>query len=185
MEDNQIIDLFFARDEDAIGAVDAKYGRLCRDLSRRILADDRDAQECVSDAYLGLWNAIPPRRPNPLLAFLCKLVRNISVSRYHYNTAAKRSSRYEVALEELEHCLTAPETPETVLERKELTRYLEEFLSGLSQTDRVIFLRRYWFADSYADIAARVALRDGTVSVRLIRLRKKLRHFLEEKEVLP
>lgn len=183
MEDGKIIDLFFARDEDAIGAVDVKYGRLCRDLSRRILADDRDVQECVSDAYLGLWNAIPPRRPDPLLAFLCKLVRNLSITRYHYNTAAKRSSRYEVAMEELEHCLAAPETPETVLERKELTRLLEEFLLGLSRQDRVIFLRRYWFADSYTEIADRVALREGTVSVRLTRLRKKLRHFLEEKEV--
>ena len=185
MEDCKIIDLFFARDEDAIGAVDSKYGRLCLDLSRRILADERDAQECVSDAYLGLWNAIPPRRPNPLLAFLCKLVRNISITRYHHNTAAKRSSQYEVALEELENTLATPETPETVLERKELTRLLEEFLSELSKADRVIFLRRYWFADSYADIVARVDLREGTVSVRLTRLRKKLRHFLEEKEVLP
>lgn len=185
MEDCKIIDLFFARDEDAIGAVDAKYGRLCHDLSRRILADERDAQECVSDAYLGLWNAIPPRRPNPLLAFLSRLVRNISVSRYHYNTAAKRFSRYEVTLEELANTLATPETPETVMERKELTRFLEEFLSGLSRQDRVIFLRRYWFADSYADIAARTGLREGTVSVRLTRLRKKLRHFLEEKEVLP
>ena len=185
MEDSKIIDLFFARDEDAIGAVDTKYGRLCQDLSRRILADDRDVQECISDAYLGLWNTIPPQRPNPLVAFLCKLVRNLSVTRYHYNTAAKRSSRYEVALEELEHSLSAPETPETVLERKELTRLLEEFLSGLSRQDRVIFLRRYWFADSYAAIGDRVALREGTVSVRLTRLRKKLRHFLVEKEVLP
>ena len=185
MEDCKIIDLFFARDEDAIGAVDSKYGRLCHDLSRRILADDRDVQECVSDAYLGLWNAIPPRRPNPLLAFLSKLVRNISITRYHYNTAAKRSSQYEVALDELEHCLAAPETPETVLERKELTRLLEEFLSELSKADRVIFLRRYWFADSYADIAARTGLREGTVSVRLTRLRQKLRRFLEEQEVFP
>lgn len=185
MEDRKIIDLFFARDEDAIGAVDAKYGRLCRDLARRILADDRDAQECVSDAYLGLWNAIPPSRPDPLSAFLCALVRNISVTRYHRNTAAKRSSQYEVALEELEHSLAAPETPETVLARKELTRFLNAFLSGLSRQDRVIFLRRYWFADSYADIAARTGLREGTVSVRLTRLRKKLRHFLEEKEVYP
>lgn len=185
MEDSKIIDLFFARDEDALEAVDTKYGRFCHDLSRRILADNRDVQECVSDAYLGLWNAIPPQRPNPLLAFLSKLVRNISVTRYHYNTAAKRSSQYEVALEELEHCLAAPETPETVLERKELTRLLEEFLSGLSQLDRVIFLRRYWFADSYADIADRVNLREGAVSVRLTRLRKKLRRFLEEKEVFP
>ena len=185
MDDSKIIELFFARDEDAIGAVDTKYGRLCHDLSRRILADERDAQECVSDAYLGLWNTIPPRRPNPLLAFLCKLVRNISVTRYHYNTAAKRSSRYEVTLEELENTLAAPETPETVLERKELTQLLETFLSGLSRQDRVIFLRRYWFADSYAEIANRTGLREGTVSVRLTRLRKKLRHFLEEKEVLP
>lgn len=185
MEDTQIIGLFLARNEDAIGAVDAKYGRLCRDLSRRILNDDRDVQECVSDAYLGLWNAIPPQRPNPLLAFLCKLVRNISITRHYYNTAAKRSSQYEIALEELEHSLASPETPETVLERKALTRLLEEFLSGLSKQDRVIFLRRYWFADSYAEIGDRVALREGTVSVRLSRMRKKLRHFLEQKEVFP
>lgn len=185
MEDTQIIDLFFARSEDAIGAVDAKYGRLCHDLSRHILNDDRDVQECVSDAYLGLWNAIPPQRPNPLLAFLCKLVRNISITRHHYNTAAKRASQYEVALEELEHCLASPETPETAMEQKELTQLLEEFLAGLNREDRVIFLRRYWFADSYADIAPRVGMREGTVSVRLSRVRKKLRVFLQDKEVLP
>lgn len=185
MDDNQIIALFFARSEQAISELDRKYGAVCHNLSFQILQDRLDAQECVNDAYLGIWNAVPPQRPNPLLTFLCALVRKISITRYHYNTAAKRNSRYTAALEELEGCLAAPDTPEAAAERKELVRLLERFLDSLSRTDRVIFLRRYWFADGYAEIARQVGLSEKNVSVRLSRTRKLLREYLIREDALP
>ena len=183
MDDSAIIDLFFARDEAAIREVDAKYGPLCHRLSYNILNNEQDAEECVSESYLGLWNAIPPRRPNPLPAFLCKIVRNRSIARYHANTAAKRNGAYDAALSEIEPCLAAPDDPQSHLEVKELARLLEQFLDSLSPENRVIFLRRYWFADSYADIAKQVGLTEKNVSVRLTRIRAQLRGHLIRNEV--
>ena len=184
MDDNVILDLFFARDEQAIQEVDGKYGSLCRRLSYNILNNAQDAEECVNDSYLGLWDAIPPQRPNPLLTFLCKIVRNRSIARYHANTAAKRNSSYDTALSEIEPCLAAPGDPQSELEVKELARTLERFLDNLSRENRVIFLRRYWFSDSYADIAAQVGLSEKNVSVRLTRIRAQLRTHLIRNEVL-
>lgn len=184
MEDAQIIDLFFARDQQAIGALDSKYGGVCRQLSCQILNSRLDAEECVNDAYLGVWNAIPPARPNPLLTFLCRVVRNLSIKRYHANTAIKRNSVYDVALSEVEQEVTAPDSVESALEAKALARLIEAFLDSLSAVDRVIFLRRYWFSDSYEQIARRVGLTEKNVSVKLTRLRRRLREHLLREGVL-
>ena len=178
MDDIKIIDLFFARSELAIEALDGKYGAICHNLSRSILKDQQDAEECVNDAYLGVWNAIPPHRPNPLSVFVCKIVRNISIMRYRANTALKRNSNYDSTMEELENCLSSS------LEEKELIAIIEDFLRGLSQENRVIFLRRYWFSDSYAEIAARTGLTEKNVSVRLSRIRKQLQTHLAVRGVL-
>ena len=107
VDDNQILELFFARSEQAIKELDSKYGKICHKVSYNILNDLQDAEECVNDAYLGAWNAIPPERPNPLLSFLCRIVRNQSIMRYHAKTAMKRNSTYDIALDELENCLSA------------------------------------------------------------------------------
>lgn len=184
MDDSTILDLFFARDQRAIEALDSKYGSNCRRLSRNILRDPRDAEECVNDAYLGAWNAIPPARPNPLATFVYKIVRNLSLKRHRDNTAQKRDSRYDAALSELGEQFPTAETPESLLAARELARLLEQFLDGLSRENRVLFLRRYWFADPYADIAAHMGLSEKAVSSRLTRLRKQLRRFLTEKGVL-
>lgn len=184
MDDESIIDLFFARSEQAIKELDSKYGKVCHRLSYNILHNDLDAEECVNDAYLGTWNAIPPQRPNPLLTFLCKIVRNLSIMRHHTNTAMKRNSIYDVALEEIEDCLSSPETVEKELETKELARNIESFLDTLTEENRVIFMRRYWFSDSYADIAERVGMTEKNVSVRLTRTRKQMRDYLIERGVL-
>lgn len=184
MDDNVILDLFFTRDEQAIQEVDSKYGSLCHKLSYNILNNEQDAEECVNESYLGLWNAIPPQRPNPLVSFLCRIVRNRSIARYHANTAAKRNGAYDAALSEIEPCLAAPDDPQTELEAKELARTLEQFLDNLSRENRVIFLRRYWFSDSYADIAAQVGLSEKNISVRLTRIRAQLRTHLIRNEVL-
>lgn len=178
VEDTQIIDLFFARDQQAITELDAKYGSMCRKLSYQILNNRLDSEECVNDAYLGTWNTIPPERPNPLRTFLCKIVRNLSIKRYHANTAAKRNSMYDVALSEVEQDVMTLNTVEDEIEAKALARLIEVFLDSLSAENRVIFMRRYWFSDSYEDIAQKVGITEKNVSVRLSRLRRQLKLFL-------
>jgi len=184
MDDKQIIALFFARSEHAISELSAKYGRLCQQIAVNILSNQQDAEECVNDAYLGAWNTIPPQKPNPLQAYICKIVRNIAITRYHANTAMKRNSHYDVALDELENCLFSVDTPESMLQAKELSGLLDRFLSGLDTRSRVMFVRRYWYADSVADIAAEFHMRPNTVSVKLGRIRDNLRNFLRKEGYL-
>ena len=178
MTDEKIIELFFERSEQAIKELDGRYGRICQSVSYGILGNYQDAEECVNDAYLGVWNAIPPIKPNSLLAFVCKIIRNISLKRYEKNTAVKRNSIYDVSMTELEECLASSDTVEEKIEERELTKKIEEFLDSLSKENRVIFLRRYWFYDTYADISNRVGLTEKNVSVRLTRIRKELREYL-------
>ena len=184
MNDDRIIELFFERSEQAITELDDKYGRVCYSVSYNILNNRADAEECVNDAYLGTWNSIPPAKPNPLCAFVCKIVRNISLKRYEYNTAVKRNRVYDVAMEELENCLSSSTTDEEEIAERELPKIIESFLDSLSKENRVIFLRRYWFSDTYCDIAKQVGLTEKNVSVRLTRIRKELREYLLEREVL-
>lgn len=133
IDDKRIIELFFERSELAIRELDIKYGKICHNLSYKIVNDRRDAEECVNDAYLGAWNTIPPAKPNPLLAYICKIVRNISLKLYYRKGAAKRNSVYEVAMQELELYLSASDTVETEVETKELARIIESFLDTLSE----------------------------------------------------
>ena len=184
MNDEKIIELFFERSEEAIRELDLKYGKVFYALSFKILNDRQDAEECVSDSYLGVWNAIPPAKPAPLLSFVCKIVRNVSLKRYERNTAAKRNGFYDVALEELEDCLASSTTVEDEIAEKELTEVIESFLDALTKENRVIFLRRYWFSDTYADIAKQVGLTEKNVSVRLTRIRKDLRTYLLRRRLL-
>lgn len=183
IDDKSIIELFFDRSEKAIVELDMKYGKLCHKLSYNILNSCQDAEECVNDAYLGVWNAIPPAKPNPLRAYICKVVRNISLKLYYRKEAEKRKSGYDIAMEELEDHLPAPNTVEAEVEAKELTRIIERFLDTLSDENCVIFLRRYWFSDPYTEIAKRVGISEKSVSMRLVRLRKQLKRYLEESEV--
>ena len=183
MDDEKILDLFFERSEEAIEAAGQKYGALAVKIATNILGDRSDAEECVNDSYLALWNAIPPARPGHLASFLCKIVRNLSLKRYQYNTAQKRNSVYDVALEEIAEFLPSQNTVEQEIEAGELTVMLEEFMDSLSQENRVIFMRRYWFADPYEDIADRVGMTVKNVSVRLVRMRKSLRGYLAERGV--
>ena len=182
-EDGKIIELFFARSERAIQELDRKFGKICHKLSYNILNCWDDAEECVNDAYLGVWNAIPPAKPDPLQAYLCKIVRNISLKLYYRKKAAKRNSVYDIAMEELEDYLSAPNTVEAELEARELAEIIESFLETLTVENRVIFMRRYAYMDTYSDIAARVGLSEKNVSVRLTRMRRNLKQYLTEREV--
>ena len=183
MEDNKIIELLFARSEKALTEVSRKYGKLCLQVATNILGNHADAEECVNDAYLALWKAIPPQRPQFLLAFLLRIVKNICINRYEYNTASKRNSNYTVCLEEIAYCIPASTSVEEELEASLTATYIQEFLDTLSSKDRILFVRRYWYFDAFEHLAALTGMREGTVRVRLSRVRDKLRKYLEERGV--
>ncbi len=183
IDDEKIIEMFFQRSEQGIRELDVKYGKICRNLSYNIVNNRQDAEECVNDAYLGAWNAIPPVRPDPLLSYIVKIVRNISLKIYWRKEAAKRSGHYTIALEEIEGCIADQKTVEDEIEARELARIIGEFLDTLTLENRVIFMRRYWFADSYKDIAEFMGLSEKNISVRLTRIREKMKQYLIEREV--
>ena len=178
--DREIVSLFLARSETAIEELEAKYGRLIRSVAKNILKDERDAEEAVQDACLAVWDGIPPDDPKSLMAYTAGIARNIAVKAYHRNTAKKRNSFYDAALEELAECLPAGGTPESELLKKELTGIINRFLENESREDRVIFVRRYWFSDGIPAIAKRLGMSENGVSVRLSRTRKRLRKHLEK-----
>ena len=184
IEDEKIIEMFFERSEQGIRELDIKYGKVCHKLSYNIVNSRQDAEECVNDAYLGAWNAIPPVHPNPLLSYIVKIVRNISLKIYYRKEAAKRNSTYTIAMEEIEACIADPNTVEAEIEARELARIIEAFLDTLTVKERVIFMRRYAYADTYADIAKRVGISEKNVSVRLALIRQKMKQYLIEREVL-
>ncbi len=184
IEDERIIELFFGRSEQAIQELYNKYGKVFHKLSYNIVNNRQDAQEWVNDAYLGAWNAIPPARPKPLLTYICKIVRNISLNRYYHNEAAKRNSAYTIAMEEIDSCLAASDTVEGAVEAARLAGGVEDFLETLTVENRVIFMRRYWFCDSLREIAGYVGLTEKTVSVRLTRIRQKMRAYLSKRGVI-
>ena len=185
VEDQQIIALFQQRSENAIVELSAKYGPLCKKLAYNILGDRHDAEECVNDAYLTLWNKIPPEAPEPLSAYLCAVVRNIAINRYYYNTAAQRSSSYTVALQEIEGCLPSPASVESDYLAKETTRSIEQFLKKQDQKARVLFMRRYWYGDSIEELSALFGISKHQVSVRLHRIRTKLKKHLIKEGIYP
>lgn len=184
MDDNRIIDLFFARSEQAIDELDKTYGSAVRKTAANILYSRLDVEETVDDTYMGCWTRIPPARPAPLVCFVCRIARNIAVSRVRCETAAKRNSGFDLVLDEIEEFVPSDTDVESELEAKELLSTINSFLSALDYDDRYIFIRRYWFADSVKDIAASMDCRENRVSVRLTRLRKKLRNILEKEGVI-
>ena len=183
IDDERIIEMLFERSEQGIRELDLKYGKICHNLSYNIVNNRQDAEECVNDAYLDAWNAIPPVHPNPLLSFIVKIVRNISLKIYWRKEADKRGGHYTVALEEIEGYIADLKTVEGEIEARELARIIEKFLDTLTLENRVIFMRRYWFADSYKDIAEFVGLTEKNISVRLTRIREKMKQYLIEREV--
>lgn len=183
IDDEKIIELFFKRSEQAIWELDVKYGKVCHNIAYNIVNNRQDAEECVNDAYMGAWNAIPPAHPNPLLSYIVKIVRNISLKIYWGKEATKRNGHYKLALEEIEGCIADQKSVEDEIEARELAHIIEEFLDTLTAKERVIFMRRYAYADTYADIAKRVGISDKNVSVRLTLIRQKLKQHLIEREV--
>lgn len=184
MDDSKLIELFNARSELAIEELIKKYGRLCQSISYNILANSEDVEECLNDTYLSIWNSIPPANPNPLVAYICATVRNISLAMLRRNTAQKRKCEYTVVLDELEDILQARENVENEILSKELSGYIERFLDNQTEENRCIFLSRYYFLFSYEAIAQRTGLSVKNISVRLVRMRKALKKDLEKRGVM-
>ena len=178
LEDSKIISLFFERSEQAIEELNRKYGSAVKKTAANILNDRLDVEECVNDTYLRVWNDIPPHVPDPLAGYVCRIARNLAVNRYHANNAEKRRSNYDLVLDEIEECIPSGVNVETDYEAKELTAAINRFLAALNKEDRFLFVRRYWYADSVTDLAAMTNGSANRISVRLFRLREKLRNSL-------
>ena len=174
--DEEIIALYFARDEQAIRRTDERYGQFCHRLAMSILSNRLDAEECVSDTYIKTWNSIPPTRPRSLQAFLGRLVKNISINRYHESKAQKRNRDFDLSLSELEECIAAPDE-----RAEELPALLDEFLEGLEPLERKLFCGRYWHSYSMDTLARAYGLTVNAVTLRVSRTRGKLKAFLEER----
>lgn len=181
MEDKSIVELYFLRSEQAIAETSAKYGRYCHTIAYNILQNDEEAEESVNDTYLGAWNAMPPHRPSVLSTFLGKITRRVSLDRWRRRHAAKRGSgEMPVALDELSECLPGGEEVEVALDRKELARLLSSFVKRLPDTDRRVFVCRYFYLESVEAVAERFSFSVSKVKSMLFRTRFKLRAILEK-----
>ncbi len=189
MEDIQIIELFWKRDEKAIRETQRRYEPYCRSIARRMLQNHQDVQECLNDTWLGIWKAIPPHRPDCLRTFVGKITRNFALKRLERAAAQKRGQgQVELALEELDFSLAGPAEVEQQVEEsfdhKKLAAVLEHFLRSLSRQARVLFLRRYWYFCSIGEIARGEGLSEGAVKSSLFRTREKLKAILKEEGLL-
>ena len=183
MEDKEIINLYFARSEQAIAETERKYGTYCRGIAYRILESHDDSKECVNDAYLRVWNAIPPQRPNSFRAFIGRITRNLALGRYRADHAKKRGGgSVEIALEELQEAVPCL-SPEEAVDRAVLVQLIEAFLEDLTPQARAFFLRRYWYFSSISEIAADYRVGVSKVKVSLLRSRNALKARLEKEGV--
>lgn len=184
MDDGEIMDLFFERSENAIVQLSDKYGSIFMKESMNLVGNYADAEECVNDAYLSAWNAIPPQRPKSLFAFVCRIVRNLSINRYRRNIAHKRKGNYDLCIEEWEKCIASQKSIDDEIAESELSSYINEFLGSLNKTDQMIFVRRFWYLDAYEDISKEAGLKENTIRVRVSRTKTKLKAFLEKRGVI-
>ena len=181
MEDDAIVTLYWQRDEEALRASEEKYGPRLRGLAQRILADAHDAEECENDTYLEAWNRIPPHRPESYLyPFLARITRHLSLNCCRDRERLKRSAHLCELSAEMEQCLPAPDDLSCRLDDLALREAINGFLGTLSPEKRNIFLRRYWYLDSIADISHRFALSQSKVKTTLFRSRNQLRAYLEK-----
>ena len=184
MEDHAIIELYWERSEDAISKTAAKYGGYCYAIAYNILSNNEDAEESVNDTWLAAWNTMPPRRPKLLAAFLGKMTRYISLDRWKNRTARKRGGgEVPLVLEELEECISGEDSVEKEYLQKEFAKSLNQFVENLPDTERKVFLCRYWYMDSIEDIAERFGFSESKVASMLHRTRGKLRKMLEQEGI--
>lgn len=181
MEDHQIITLFFERDEAAIEETQQKYGTYCRTIADRILDSPEDAEECVNDAMLRVWDAIPPQKPVRFKLFLARIVRNLAFDRYKLRKTAKRGGGEITAiLDELAECVADMKDVERELDSRALRQCMNDFTAALPSRERSLFVGRYFYAKGVGEIAKELGLKENYCSVLLSRIRQKLRQHLEQ-----
>ena len=180
MNDEEILDLYWTRQEKAIYETDKKYGKYCNTISFNILQNNEEAKECVNDTYLKAWNNIPPKRPNVLKIYLGRITRNLAINQYEKRKAKKRDYTLEVALEELNECVSSKNNVEEVVDYNELVNVLNTFLSELSENKRKIFLERYWYLYSIKEISSNNKISESNTKAILMRIRNQLKDYLKE-----
>ena len=184
MDDGQIIELYWQRDQAALGETQMKYGALCRAVAKNILGREEDTEECVNDALFQTWSSIPPERPQRLGAWLARVTRNLALNRWNRDHAQKRCSGVTALLNELEECIPGPVTVEKELEDKELAAVIDRWLRGRSKEDRTLFLRRYWYGAELQELAAEREISPNRLAQKMFRLRRSLKQTLEKEGYL-
>ena len=186
MKDERIVEMLLARDETALGELDKKYRRLCGKQLSSLLDDHSDIEECINDLLVAVWNSIPPNRPDHLPSYLCKLARRIGVNRLKYNNREKRSTASTVMLSELSECVpdnTFAEEMESEVRAEIIRRAVAAFVKTLDPETRVLFVRRYFYAESVKELSERFGMSENKISVRLYRARAKLKAILEKEGI--
>ena len=184
MDDNKIIELYWNRSEKAISETATKYGGYCYTIAYNILSNSEDSEESVNDTWLAAWNTMPPKRPKLLAAFLGKMTRYISLDRWKNRIAAKRGGgAVPLVLEELEECISGEDSVEGEYLKKEFAMMMNQFMENLPETERKVFMCRYWYMDSIEDIAERFSFSESKVTSMLHRTRGKLRKMLEQEGI--
>ncbi len=184
MDDKELIGLFYERSEQAISALEAAHGGAAKALAFNVLGDARDAEECLSDGLLAVWNTVPPTRPQSMKAYLLGLTRNCALDRYHRLSAKKRNRHYDTALDELCYCIADAETAESICEAKALGEAINVFLATLRKEDRQLFVRRYWLGEELGEAAKALGMAPQRASLRLFRVKDKLKGFLMKEGML-
>jgi RNA polymerase sigma-70 factor (ECF subfamily) len=184
MEDAEIVDLYWQRDQQAIAETDKKYGAYCQHIAYAVCSDRLDAEECVNDTWLRAWGAMPDKRPTVLATFLGKITRNLAINRFQRKTRKKRGGgEMELALEELEDCIPAALDVERRYELQEFRQAIGRFVSGLSETEQKVFVARYWYLCPVEEIARRLQISSSKTKSMLFRLRNRLRLYLKEEDL--
>ena len=183
MDDKQIIELYFERNEQAIRETQNKYGAFCHRIAMNILGIHEDAEECVNDTYYSVWKQIPPTVPEVFKVYLGRITRNLSISRFRAMRAKKRYSSMEIMLSELNDCVPSSSNVEQTIEVMQLSDYISEWLDSLPEEDCALFVRRYWFGDEVQELAKKCGITAAKMAQRMLRLRKSLKAALEQKGV--
>lgn len=183
MDDKQIIELYFERNEQAIKETQDKYGAFCHRIAMNILGIHEDAEECVNDTYYSVWKQIPPTVPEVFKVYLGRITRNLSISRFRAMRAKKRYSSMEIMLSELNDCVPSSSNVEQTIEVMQLSDYISEWLDSLPEEDCALFVRRYWFGDEVQELAKKCGITAAQMAQRMLRLRKSLKAALEQKGV--
>lgn len=181
MDDKKIISLFMHRSENAVKCLADKYEKLIYSVIKQIISDREDIKECLNDTYLNVWTSIPPNCPEFLSAYVCKVAKNIALKRYRGETALKRNKNFQCTLDEIGQVLIDSKV-EQMIEAEEVGRYINEFLKTLNAADRTLFVNRYWFSYSNKQLAQMYQMKENHVSVKLLRIREKLKLYLKERE---